>query len=184
MPRSECWSEPSRRHAFETDGEPRRRALASDGHIEGLEGDRGMKGLAHAPAHDLAGVHVDQRRKKEPAFAGPDVGQVREPYLVRRGRGEVPAQPFRRDRVVVSAVGRANAARDRRQPAQACKPHQAGYKVSSDLPASSPQRRIDTRRTIAPDTLGMSLADVVQKRAVLDAALALRPSAPRIVATD
>ena len=61
--------------------QPRRRALASDGHVEGFECDRGMKGLAHAPAHDLAGVHVDQRRKKEPAFTGPDVGQVREPYL-------------------------------------------------------------------------------------------------------
>src|SRR6056297_960792 len=131
-----------------------------------------------------AGVHVDQRRKKEPAFAGPDVGQVREPYLVRRGRGEVPAQPVRRDRVVVPAVGRANAARDGGQPAQARKPHEARDTVSSDLPAGSPQRRMDARRAIAPATLGMSLVDVVQKRAVLDAALALRPSAPRVVATD
>ena len=51
----------------------------------------------------------------------------REPDLVRRGRGEVPAtEPVRRDRIVVSAVGRANAAR-RSSPARAGrKPHQAG----------------------------------------------------------
>src|SRR6056297_64077 len=63
MPRSECWSEPSRRHAFETDGEPRRRALASDGHVESFECDRGMKGLAHAPAHDLAAL-IDMHTRK------------------------------------------------------------------------------------------------------------------------
>ena len=32
-----------------------------------------MQGLAHAPAHDLARVHVDQHGKKEPTFAGPGI---------------------------------------------------------------------------------------------------------------
>jgi len=85
-----------------------------------------------------AGVHVDQRRKKEPAFAGPDVGQVREPYLVRRGRGEVPSQPvwgprgsgngpgdrFPEGRIIVAAVGRAHPTRNCGQSTQASKAHE------------------------------------------------------------
>jgi hypothetical protein len=55
--------------------------------------------------------------------------------------------------------------------------------MSSDPPAGSPQRRMDARRTIAPATLGMGLADVVQKRAVLDTAPALWPTPPSIVST-
>jgi hypothetical protein len=56
--------------------QPGGRALALDGHLERFQGDRSMQGLAHAPADGLAGVHVDQRREKEPAFAGPDVGSL------------------------------------------------------------------------------------------------------------
>ena len=45
--------------------QPGRRALASDGHVACFEGDRGMQRLAHAPAHDLAGMHVDQRCEEQ-----------------------------------------------------------------------------------------------------------------------
>jgi transposase len=57
-PRSECWSEPSHRHSFKTDGELQRRALASGGNLKGFECDRGMQGLSHAPAHDPGSASI------------------------------------------------------------------------------------------------------------------------------
>jgi hypothetical protein len=66
-----------------------RRSLAFHGHRQSFERDVGVEGVAHRPAHDLAREHVDQGGQKQPAFAGPDVGQIREPDLVRSGRREV-----------------------------------------------------------------------------------------------
>ena len=40
--------------------QPRRPALAPDGHVEGFKRDRGMQGLPHTPADDRAGARVDE----------------------------------------------------------------------------------------------------------------------------
>jgi len=47
-----------------------------------------MQSLAHGPAHELAGVHVEDGGEVEPAFTRRDVGQMGEPYLVGRRRLE------------------------------------------------------------------------------------------------
>jgi hypothetical protein len=53
---------------------PRRGPLALNGQVERVQGDLGVQGLAHRPAGDLAGGHVDDGRKLEPTFASGDVG--------------------------------------------------------------------------------------------------------------
>ena len=44
----------------------------------------------HLPAHDHPGEDVEDERDVGPAGVGPDVGQVGDPQLVRRGRDELP----------------------------------------------------------------------------------------------
>tara|TARA_R110002051_G_scaffold16182_2_gene48950 strand:+ start:5994 stop:6335 length:342 start_codon:yes stop_codon:yes gene_type:complete len=78
-----------------------RRPLAFDGHVEGVERDFGVQGLAHGPADDLAGVHVEDGDEVELALAGRDVGQVGDPYLVGGRPPEVAGEPAT---VTVAAV--------------------------------------------------------------------------------
>lgn len=86
MQRSEFWSELSRRYAFEIDGEAWYPALAFNGYLECFESDRGIQGLTHTPADDLAGMHGDQCSQEQTPFASPDSGQVGQPDLVWRRR--------------------------------------------------------------------------------------------------
>ena len=46
--------------------------LAFDGHVEGVQGDLGVQSLAHGPAHDLAGVQVEDGGEIEPLLSGLD----------------------------------------------------------------------------------------------------------------
>tara|TARA_R110002051_G_scaffold22185_2_gene57741 strand:- start:1042 stop:1311 length:270 start_codon:yes stop_codon:yes gene_type:complete len=52
------------------------------GVVDQTERDLGLRGLAHGPADDLAGVHVENGGEVGPAIAGWDVGEVGEPYLI------------------------------------------------------------------------------------------------------
>jgi hypothetical protein len=56
----------------------RRRPLALDGHVQRVDGDLDVQGLSHAPADDLARVHVEQRGQVQPTFPGGDVGEIGE----------------------------------------------------------------------------------------------------------
>ena len=161
--------------------EPRGRALALDGHTERFNGDPGMQGLAHRPAHDLAGMHVDQRGEVEPALASGDVGQIREPDLVRGGRREVPPDPVRGDRVGVTAVGRPDPPGKRGQPAKACGPHEAGDAVRPNYATKAPQSGMHAGRPIDAAAVGMNVSDLRQKAAIVARPLALRPRAPSVV---
>src|SRR5271156_7189819 len=61
--------------------------------------------IAGCPADDAPGEQVDDDGEVEPALAGPHVGDVGAPLLVRRGRCEVLVQKVRGDRKGVKAVG-------------------------------------------------------------------------------
>ncbi len=63
------------------------------GHVEGLQGDLDVQGLAHGPADDLAGVDVGDGGEVEPAFSGRDVDQIGEPDLVGSFRLETSGEP-------------------------------------------------------------------------------------------
>ena len=68
------------------------------------------------PAHRFTGEQIQHHRQKSPAFAGPDVGHIAEPNLVRRGYCELPVEMVRYFNVFVFAafvfVGRYPAAGD------------------------------------------------------------------------
>lgn len=104
-----------------------------------------MQGLAHRPADNLAGVHVEDGGEVEPAFAGRDVGQVGEPDLVGSRRLEVPGQPVGRDGIAVTAVRRPGATRQGRQSPQAGAAHQPLHAGSTDPTPMPPQGGVDTR---------------------------------------
>ena len=99
--------------------------LPLDGHVQGFQGYLGMQGVAHAPAHDLAGVHVEDGGKIEPTFARRDIREISAPNLVGSLSREVALQPVGRDGVVMAAIRRSCPARQGCQPAYAGPAHQA-----------------------------------------------------------
>jgi hypothetical protein len=101
------------------------RPLSLDGHRQGFQSNLDMQRVAHAPAHDLAGVHVEDGGKIKPTFAGRDVGEVGKPDLVWSQRHEVALQPVGRDGIVMAAVRRSCPARQSCQSAYASPAHQA-----------------------------------------------------------
>lgn len=68
-------------------------SLTTDGHVESVQGDLGMQGLAHGPADDPAGVHAEDGGEAGPAFTGRDAGQVGKPGLTGSRRFEVAGPP-------------------------------------------------------------------------------------------
>lgn len=72
--------------------------------IAGLAGIQGLlqrvdheargHGLAHAPTDDASGVDVDDESHVQPTLPGRDVGEVREPELVRTVGPELSVAPI------------------------------------------------------------------------------------------
>jgi hypothetical protein len=60
---------------------------------------RGHGGL-HRPADDSPTVEIQNGGQEQPPFAGRDVGEVRDPFLVRRVRLEPPIQDVGRNEVL------------------------------------------------------------------------------------
>lgn len=136
---------------------------ASDGHVERLEGNGSMQGLAHAAADDLASMHVDQCRKKEPAFAGLDIGQIGKPDLVWRGRRKVPPQSVWCYRIIVTTIGRTYSARDCGQSAQARNAHEARDTMARDASPDDSQSCMDAWCAITAAALCVSVANVAER---------------------
>jgi len=158
--------------------QPGRRALARDRHSEGFDCNRTMQCLTHAPAHDLAGMHVDQGGEEQPAFPGPDIGQIGKPDPCRDSRRKGSAQSVRCDQVVMRAVSRSHPPRDCSQAPYASQTHQAGDAVASCTTAGDAEPYADARGAVAPAALGMKPANVGREGPVLDTAPAFWPFAP------
>ncbi len=73
----------------------RPRLPAKPGHGQGIRHDVGRHPQLQRPADDLPIEEVQHHRQVEPAFIGPDIGQVRRPDPVWRCRREVPSQQVR-----------------------------------------------------------------------------------------
>lgn len=101
-----------------------------------------------AAADDAAGEHVGDERGVDPAGEGADVGDVRDPELVRAGRGERPLHHIRRpipDRT-----------RDRRlrtlplgHSLQSGDPHESFNGAARRLVAFPTQQRVDLSGAVA-----------------------------------
>ena len=56
-------------------------------------------GRVHRPANDASREEVEHDGDEEPAFTRPEIGEVGDPFPIRRGRGELAIQDIRRERV-------------------------------------------------------------------------------------
>jgi hypothetical protein len=108
-----------------------------------------------------ARVHVDQRH---------------EPPPVRRNRRAGPGNRFPEERIRVVAVARSASAADCGQPTPTGK---ARDTAAPDASTGGPQSGMTERRTATSTAFRTRAAKIFDKGAVLDAALALRPLAPR-----
>jgi hypothetical protein len=72
--------------------QPRRRAAARERHLERLQREVVGDALLHGPAHDESRAQVENHRQVQPSFARGEVGDVRDPRLIRPGAGELPRQ--------------------------------------------------------------------------------------------
>jgi hypothetical protein len=70
--------------------QPRRRTPASERHPQRVDDQLCAHVRRHRPADDLPGVRVLDRGQIEPALAGPQIGDVRDPQHVWSCRPELP----------------------------------------------------------------------------------------------
>jgi hypothetical protein len=113
------------------------------GHEREVPVDRG----AGCPAHDTPGEQIEHDGEVQPALPGPEVGDVRHPDLVGRGRAEVPLQHVRSDgKRVVRVGGLAEAAP--RSARQAGFFHQPCDPFASDLLAGGAQLGVYARTAV------------------------------------
>jgi len=155
--------------------QPWRRPLPLDGHGEGLQGNLGVQGLAHRPTNDFAGMQVQNGGEVQPAFAGRDVGQIRQPDLAGACGDKIASQSIGRDRVIVPAVSGSSAPR---QGGKATKPgtaHQPLDPAAANAAAAVTQRGMDPRRAVGPAAFGMHPADLLQQHPVVAGTPAFRP---------
>jgi hypothetical protein len=62
--------------------------------------------IANGPANDLSREQVDDDSKVQPPFAGPDIGDVHAPFLVRSRGGKILIDDVWCDRPGMIAVSR------------------------------------------------------------------------------
>jgi len=84
--------------------QPGCRTAHGKGFAQGGESQVAVQPVACCPADDPAGEQVDDDGEVQPAFAGPDIGDVGAPLLVRPPRREVLIEQVRGDRPGVAAV--------------------------------------------------------------------------------
>ncbi len=67
-----------------------------DGLLERVEYKSGMRGATDTPADDPAGVGIDDKGHIDETLPGGDIGEIRYPQPVRRGRLELPVHMVQR----------------------------------------------------------------------------------------
>jgi len=121
------------------------RAASRDGHRERFDHELLAHVIGDRPPDDPPAVAVHHRRQVQPALPRPDVGDIRAPQPVDRGRVKVP----------LDEIGRGSHPRDADRgapptpvqlPGQASGPHQPLDPLTSDLDAvSEPQLGVHAR---------------------------------------
>jgi len=71
---------------------------------QSCQGQIAVQTIGHRPADDAAGEQVDDNGQIQPPLAGPDVGDVGGPFLVRSLRREVLVDDVRCDRPGMVAI--------------------------------------------------------------------------------
>ena len=74
-----------------------RPAPPPDRHHEGIGHELGWHRRTHGPAYHPPREEIHDRGDIEPAFGGPEVGKVSDPFAIRRGGYERPVEDIRGD---------------------------------------------------------------------------------------
>ena len=72
-------------------------AAPPDRHHQGVGDELRRHACAHRPANDAPGEQIDDRSHVEPAFRGPDIGEVGDPFAVGCRRFEAAVEHIRSD---------------------------------------------------------------------------------------
>jgi len=131
--------------------------------------------VAHRPADDFSGEQVEDHGQVQPALAGRDVGDIRQPDLGGLLGREIPIQQVFRDRQRMLAVGRAHAIAAWRVSPDAVPVHHPLDPLAADTLALSAQFGVDTRCPIPAPMIGVNPPDIAQPLAIGDLARAFRP---------
>ena len=121
------------------------RSLPLGGHHQGGRCQLGPHMIAHGPTNALAGGGIEYGGQVEPALAGGQVGDVRQPDRVGQGSREELLQEVRCDRQIVTAVGRAGPEPTPCQSPDALTAHEALHPPATDGSALCAQGRVHPR---------------------------------------
>lgn len=101
--------------------------------------------VAHGPTDDLAGGEIEHSGQVEPALAGGQVGDVRQPDCVGQGGREELLQEVGGDRQIVTAVGGAGSEPMPCQGPDAMLAHQALHPPAAGRSSLRAQGRVHPR---------------------------------------
>lgn len=73
------------------------RLASPNRHHQGVQYDVPCQRRFHRPAHDLAGVEIDDHGEIKPALPGSDIGDIGRPDLIGAGDRELAIESIRRN---------------------------------------------------------------------------------------
>jgi hypothetical protein len=153
----------------------RPRATALDGHGQGGDCEFGAHMIAHRPADHFPGEQVEDHGQVQPALTSRNVGDIRQPDLIRLLGREIAIEQVFRHRQRMIAIGRAHTIAPRRVSPDAMSAHHPLDPFTADILALGTQFGVDARCPIAAPVISMNPPDIGQQLTIGDLARALRP---------
>jgi hypothetical protein len=139
------------------------------------DGQFGTHVLAHRPTHHLAGEQVEDHGQVEPALAGRNVGDIRQPDLIGLVGDKILLEEVCRHGEGMLAVGCAHAIAARRPRPETVLAHDPLDPLAADDLTLGSQFGVDARRSVSFVVLRMDPPDVGQQIAIGDLAGAVGP---------
>jgi hypothetical protein len=140
--------------------EARYRAPPLDCHDERGDGEFGTHVLAHRPTNHLAGAQVEDHGQVEPALAGRNVGDIRQPDLIGPVRDKILLKQICRHWQAMLAVGCAHAIAARRACPDTVLAYDPFDPLAADGLARAAQFGMDARRSVSFLVLRMDPPDI------------------------
>ena len=135
-------------------------------HLQGVQGEVGAQRRGHLPADDHPAEHVEDERDVGPARVRPDVGQVRDPQLVRARGDELASHQILGPLGLSTVTERGAAGLLPRYPAQPMGSHQALHGAPSDSHAFAVELGVDLPRAVDTEVGSVGGLDVLDQLGV------------------
>src|SRR5438105_9840223 len=159
-----------------------RGATPRDGAVQRLERDGLLGARGGSPPHNPPREGIEEDREEEPALAGPDLSDVREPEVVGGLGGEVAGDPVRRGGQVGRAAGGDESEPSSCAASQALQLHKPGDAMLADGVPRAAQGAVDSRRAVDAPALAVHGADPADQDRALPVPLTAGPPAPGVEA--